>query len=98
MWSECDSRVSAVTTPVASNVDQIIDPLIRKSLIPCRRALRDAGIASDELREVVMVGGSSCIPLIVEKMKELFGEDKVLVHRRPLLAIAEGAAIRSVAE
>jgi len=47
----------------------------------------------DLVDRVVMVGGSSCIPLIVEKMKGVFGEDKVLVHRRPLLAIAEGAAI-----
>ena len=40
-----------------------------------------------------MVGGSSSIPLVIRKMQEIFGEQRVLVHPRPMLAIAEGAAV-----
>ena len=46
----------------------------------------------DLIDKVVMVGGSSSIPLLIRKMQEVFGEPRVLVHPRPMLAIAEGAA------
>jgi molecular chaperone DnaK len=49
--------------------------------------------AKNSIDVLLMVGGSSQIPIVQQKVKEAFGEDKVLVHLRPMYAVAEGAAI-----
>jgi molecular chaperone HscA len=51
---------------------ELIDPLIRKSLIPCRRALSDAGIDKSEVQEVVLVGGSTRVPRVHELVGDFF--------------------------
>ena len=71
----------------------LLGPFAERAVELTKQVLASIQFEPDLVDRVVMVGGSSCIPLIVEKMKGVFGEDKVLVHRRPLLAIAEGAAI-----
>jgi len=73
--------------------EALLEPFAERALELTKQVLASIRFEPDLIDRVVMVGGSSCIPLIVEKMSGLFGEDKVLVHRRPLLAIAEGAAI-----
>lgn len=50
----------------------LIDPLIRKTLIPCRRALSDAGVEKSEVLEVVLVGGSTRVPRVHELVGEFF--------------------------
>ncbi|WP_198265302.1 Fe-S protein assembly chaperone HscA [sulfur-oxidizing endosymbiont of Gigantopelta aegis] len=69
----------------------LIQPLIRKTLVPCRRALRDAGIESDEIQDVVMVGGSTRVPLVRQMVGEFFSTEP-LVDLDPDKVVAIGAA------
>ncbi len=52
--------------------EDIIEPLIQRTLRPCRRVLRDAGIRPEDIREVVMVGGSTRIPHVRRRVGEFF--------------------------
>lgn len=73
--------------------EALLEPFAERAAELTRAVLASIQFEPDLIDRVVMVGGSSYIPLIVNKMKDLFGAGKVLVHQRPLLAIAEGAAI-----
>jgi molecular chaperone DnaK len=55
--------------------ERMIEPIIERTLAPCRKALKDAGISSSQLDEVLLVGGSTRIPLVQKKVKELFGKE-----------------------
>ncbi len=76
-----------------STFDELISPMVEKTLVLTEEILKDINFDSALIDQVLMIGGSSCIPLVVGKVKSLFGEDKVLVHPRPMFAVAEGAAI-----
>ena len=75
-------------------LNTLIDPLIKKSLMSCRRALRDAQIEKDQVLDVVMVGGSTRALRVREKVAEFF-EAELKVDIDPDRVVAIGAAIQA---
>jgi len=76
-----------------SKFEQMIDPMIQRSLAPCRQALKDAGLTVDNIDEVILVGGTTRIPAIQKAVKDLFGKEP---HKgvNPDEVVAVGAAIQ----
>jgi molecular chaperone HscA len=75
-------------------LNKLVDPLIRKTLLPCRRALKDAGVDARDILDVVMVGGSTRVPRVRELVGEFFGrEPKVDIDPDKVVAI--GAAMQA---
>ncbi|HCR1833762.1 TPA: Fe-S protein assembly chaperone HscA [Enterobacter kobei] len=74
--------------------NDLIAPLVKRTLLACRRALKDAGVEADEVLEVVMVGGSTRVPLVRERVGEFFGHTP-LTAIDPDKVVAVGAAIQA---
>lgn len=75
-------------------VEDIIAPIIDKTLLSCRRTLKDAGVKVDEVDKVVMVGGSTRVPLVREKVEKHF-QAPPLTDIDPDKVVAIGAAIQA---
>ncbi len=73
--------------------EQLIDDLVERSLEPCRKAMADAGLSASEIDEVVLVGGSTRVPLVQQKVRELFGREPNQTVN-PDEVVALGAAIQ----
>ncbi len=73
--------------------EQLIDDLVERSLEPCRKALADAGLKAADIDEIVLVGGTTRIPLVQQKVQELFGKE-LNQTVNPDEVVAIGAAIQ----
>ena len=73
--------------------EQMIEPLVEKTKIPCMNALKDAGLSASDIDEVILVGGSTRIPMVQEEVKKLFGKEP---HKgvNPDEVVAVGASIQ----
>lgn len=76
-----------------SKFEQLVDDLVKRTIIPCEKALKDAGISKDEIDQVILVGGSTRIPKIQEVVKEFFGKEPSK-GVNPDEVVAVGAAIQ----
>ncbi len=73
--------------------EQLVDELVKKTIKPCEKALKDAGLKKGEVDQVILVGGSTRIPKIQEIVKEFFGKDPSK-GVNPDEVVAIGAAIQ----
>ncbi|HCL5074900.1 TPA: Fe-S protein assembly chaperone HscA [Salmonella enterica] len=74
--------------------NELISGLVKRTLLACRRALKDAGVEPQDVLEVVMVGGSTRVPLVRERVGEFFGRTP-LTAIDPDKVVAIGAAIQA---
>jgi len=73
--------------------EQIVDPLIQRTVPPCEKALKDAGVTKSEISEVLLVGGMSRMPKVQDMVKKFFGKDPNK-SVNPDEVVASGAAIQ----
>jgi len=101
--SSTDATEVAVTLPDGTRVaktltradfDRLIAPIVERTLAPCRQALADAGIRPADVDAVVLVGGSTRIPLVRAKVAELFGREP-LCSLDPDQVVALGAGVQA---
>ncbi|MBX7147107.1 MAG: molecular chaperone DnaK [Alphaproteobacteria bacterium] len=76
-----------------AKLESLVDDLIQRTIEPCRMALKDAGLKASEINEVILVGGMTRVPKIIETVKSFFGKEP---HRgvNPDEVVAVGAAIQ----
>jgi molecular chaperone DnaK len=76
-----------------AKLEALVDELVERTMEPCRKALKDAGLKASDINEVILVGGMTRMPKIIEKVKEFFGREP---HRgvNPDEVVAVGAAIQ----
>jgi molecular chaperone DnaK len=78
-----------------AKLENLVEDLIKKSIKPCQAALKDAGVSKDDIDEVVLVGGMTRMPRVVEEVTKFFGKEP---HKgvNPDEVVALGAAIKDV--
>ena len=76
-----------------AKLESLVDDLIERTIEPCKKALKDAGLKASEINEIVLVGGMTRMPKVIEKVKEFFGKEP---HKgvNPDEVVALGAAIQ----
>jgi molecular chaperone DnaK len=82
-----------VTKLTRAKLEQLVDDLIKRSIEPCKKALSDAGVTAGDIKEVVLVGGMTRMPKVIQAVKEFFGKEP---HRgvNPDEVVAIGAGIQ----
>ena len=82
-----------VTKVTRAKLEQMIEPIIKKTFTACRRALKDAGKKAKEIDQIVLVGGSTRIPKVTAEVKKFFGKDPNQ-SVNPDEVVALGAAVQ----
>src|SRR5207244_2931446 len=76
-----------------SQLEQLVQPLIDKTIEPVKKALKDAGLQAKDIQEVILVGGMTRMPKVMDVVKGLFGREPAK-SVNPDEAVAIGAAIQ----
>ncbi|MFH5923282.1 molecular chaperone DnaK [Roseomonas xinghualingensis] len=76
-----------------AKLESLVDDLIQRTLEPCRNALKDAGVSAGEIDEVILVGGMTRMPKVIEAVKTFFGKEPAR-NVNPDEVVAIGAAIQ----
>jgi molecular chaperone DnaK len=76
-----------------AKLEQLVDDLIQRTIEPCRKALSDAGVTAKDIQEIVLVGGMTRMPKVIQVVKDFFGKEP---HRgvNPDEVVAIGAGIQ----
>mgnify|MGYP003451578681 FL=1 len=82
-----------VTKLTRAKLEQLVGDLIQRTIEPCRKALADAGVSAKDIQEVVLVGGMTRMPKVIQVVKEFFGKEP---HRgvNPDEVVAIGAGVQ----
>jgi molecular chaperone DnaK len=82
-----------ITKLTRAKLEQLVDDLIQRTIEPCRKALSDAGVTAKDIQEIVLVGGMTRMPKVIQVVKEFFGKEP---HRgvNPDEVVAIGAGIQ----
>jgi molecular chaperone DnaK len=81
-------------TLTRAKFEQMIAAIVEKTLAPCRNAMKDAGLSPSDIQEVLLVGGSTRIPLVQAKVKDFFGKEPNK-SVNPDEVVAVGAAVQA---
>lgn len=76
-----------------AKLESLVEDLIKRSLEPCRKALKDADLTPADIKEVILVGGQTRMPKVVESVKEFFGKEPAR-NVNPDEVVAIGAAVQ----
>ncbi len=76
-----------------AKLEALVDDLVSRTLEPCRQALKDAGMAANEVDEVILVGGMTRMPKVIETVKQFFGREPAR-NVNPDEVVAIGAALQ----
>jgi molecular chaperone DnaK len=82
-----------VRTLQRSKFEQLISPIVERTIAPCRTALKNAGLSTSDIDEIILVGGSTRIPVIQDAVKNFFGKE-ASKGVNPDEVVAVGAAIQ----
>ncbi|MCO6419915.1 molecular chaperone DnaK [Siccirubricoccus sp. KC 17139] len=82
-----------VMTLTRAKLEALVDDLIQRTLEPCKQALKDAGLSAGEIDEVILVGGMTRMPKVIEVVKQFFGKEPAR-NVNPDEVVAIGAAIQ----
>jgi molecular chaperone DnaK len=76
-----------------AKLESLVDDLISRTMEPCRAALKDAGVTASEIQEVILVGGMTRMPKVIDAVKSFFGKDPAR-NVNPDEVVAIGAAVQ----
>ncbi len=93
LTADSDGPKHFETKLTRAKLEELVADLVDKTAEPCEKALKDAGLSASDIDEIVLVGGMTRMPAVVEKVKKIFGKDP-LKGVNPDEVVAVGAAIQ----